>query len=105
MCNKINLPKIFKFKINRVRDELEEELRVQLKRQLAAHQDHLQEQLQVRTHELNRRHQLTLEDTILLEASRYQSELSDSLNRLQTIEAILKGYIYIKLPFFISLEV
>lgn len=87
--------KIFEVKnilqISTVRDDLEEELRQQLKRQLAAHTDHLQEQLHCQARELDRKHQVTLEEQILVERSKLQNTLASSLNRLQDVENILSG--------------
>ena len=79
---------------------MEEELRHHLKRQLAAHNDHLQEQLQLLAKELERKNQVVLEESLLSERLHYQSQLSDSINRLQTIESILKS-IYLFIIIFI----
>jgi hypothetical protein len=77
--------------ILKLKDHFEEDSRLQLKRQLSAFNDHLQEQLSTLSHELKRKYQNSLEEKILLEKSRFQSELSDSFYKLNSIEAILKG--------------
>lgn len=77
--------------ILKLKDQFEEDSKQQLKRQLAAFNDHLQDQLSTLRHELKRKYENSLEEKILLEKSRFQSELSDSFYRLNSIEAILKG--------------
>lgn len=73
-----------------MKDDLEGELRQQLKRQLAAHNDHLKDQLEVQHRELERLYQLTMEDKVLEERNRFKSDICASMSKLQVIEGILQ---------------
>ncbi|KAI1278079.1 MICOS complex subunit MIC60 [Halotydeus destructor] len=72
------------------RDDSKDELREQLKLQLSAYTDYLKEQLQLQRQELSREHQVNLEERLLHEKMRYQAELASSIARLQEIERVLQ---------------
>ncbi|XP_076308223.1 MICOS complex subunit Mic60-like isoform X1 [Tachypleus tridentatus] len=78
--------------INDLKEELELELRQQLRRQAAAHNDHLQEVLFAQQKEMDRKHELNLKDKLLQEKTRQLSELADAITKLKSIEVTLKAH-------------
>lgn len=73
-----------------------DDLREQLKLQLAAYSDYLKEQLQLQRQELGREHDVILEERLLQEKIRYQTELASSIARLSEIERVLAGKLSMK---------
>ncbi|XP_013792945.1 MICOS complex subunit MIC60-like, partial [Limulus polyphemus] len=77
--------------INDLKEELEHELRQQLRRQAAAHNDHLQEVLLAQQKEMSRKHELNVKDKLLQEKTRQLSELADAITKLKSIEVTVKA--------------
>ncbi|XP_013785078.1 MICOS complex subunit MIC60-like [Limulus polyphemus] len=77
--------------VNNLKEEFEHELRQQLRRQAAAHSDHLQEVLLSQQKELSRKHDEELKDKLLQEKTRQLSEMAESMSKLKGIENTLKA--------------
>ncbi|RWS30713.1 MICOS complex subunit MIC60-like protein [Leptotrombidium deliense] len=78
-------------KVNGLKEDLEVEIRTQLKRQVAAHLDHLREQLEVQRFDLERQFTMVMEEKLLDEKSHYASQLIENMVRLREIETVLKN--------------
>ncbi|XP_035210173.1 MICOS complex subunit Mic60-like isoform X2 [Stegodyphus dumicola] len=74
-----------------LKDNFEVELRQQLRRQAAAHADHIQEVLKVQEQELERKHCLELEEKLLHQKGVFISEVSGNMARLKGILTYLKA--------------
>lgn len=74
-----------------MKENFEIELRKQLRRQAAAHADHIQEVLKVQEQELERKFNLDIEEKLLHQKGVFISEVSGNMARLKGILAYLKG--------------
>lgn len=85
-------------KLSELRREYEDEMRVQLRRQAAAHSDHLSDVLRVQ----DKQHAVHMEqremDVRQEERSRYQDKLNGAMNKLRGVEAAIEG----KFTFYLS---
>lgn len=77
--------------VDNLKEEFEHELRQQLRRQAAAHSDHLQEVLLTQQKELSRKHDEELKEKVLQERTRQLSEMAESMRKLKGIEDTLKA--------------
>ncbi|KAF8785751.1 MICOS complex subunit MIC60-like isoform X2 [Argiope bruennichi] len=78
-------------RVAHLKEEFENELRQQLRRQAAAHADHIQEVLKVQEQELERKFSLDLEEKLLHQKGVFISEMSGNMSRLKGILAFLKA--------------
>ncbi|CAG2102599.1 unnamed protein product [Medioppia subpectinata] len=78
-------------KINKLEEKFELELKTQLKRQLTAFNEHLDEQMSQLRHQLKRNYDNKVEENVLEERNRLQSELSNGFYRLKFLEELLKA--------------
>jgi len=76
-------------KMAAIREEMENEVRSQLRRQAAAHADHIKDVVEVEKSELKRRHDHELEENISMERSAHQKELSSLAGRVDGIKAVV----------------
>jgi mitofilin len=77
-------------KLTAVRDEMEKENRTQLRRQAAAHVDHISDVLEVQSKELTRIHERSLDETINNEKASHKRELAIIRGTLQGYENALE---------------
>ncbi|XP_072027149.1 MICOS complex subunit Mic60-like [Amphiura filiformis] len=83
-------------KMKDIRREYEEEMRVQLRRQAAAHSDHLQEVLRIQTKEFEEeilKHEAQVREE---EVDRYREKMVESLGKLRGIEAAIEGHAHLE---------
>ncbi|XP_066278163.1 MICOS complex subunit MIC60-like isoform X4 [Branchiostoma lanceolatum] len=78
-------------RIAQARDQYETEMRTQLRRQAAAHSEHLQDVLRVQEQELGSKHQTEMHDALMDERDRYQVKLNEAMARLRGVEAAIEG--------------
>ncbi|CAL1269703.1 unnamed protein product [Larinioides sclopetarius] len=78
-------------RVAHLKEDFENELRQQLRRQAAAHADHIQEVLKVQEQELERKFSLDLEEKLLHQKGVFISEMSGNMSRLKGILAFLKA--------------
>merc|ERR1719322_611837 len=76
-------------KMAAIREEMENEVRSQLRRQAAAHADHIKDVVEVEKSELKRKHDHELEENISMERSAHQKELSSLAGRVDGIKAVV----------------
>lgn len=81
----------FQQKVAEMRDELEHELRMQLRRQAAAHSDHMRDVLQAQHQELDTKYKLDLEEKVNDARHVFEADLARSYARLRGIEEGLKA--------------
>lgn len=81
----------FQRRLSMLQEEFEAEMRLQLRRQAAAHSDHLKEALEVQREELNHRFKQDTESKLLHQKGVFISKLSESMARLASIEGYLKA--------------
>lgn len=72
-------------------EDFEKELRQQLRRQAAAHSDHLQEALNIREEELARQSLMQCQEALLKQQGKHQEEVGESMSRLKGIQHYLQG--------------
>ncbi|GIY91697.1 MICOS complex subunit Mic60 [Caerostris extrusa] len=87
----IDLESAISDRVAHLKEEFENELRQQLRRQAAAHADHIQEVLKVQEQELERKFSLDLEEKLLHQKGVFISEMSGNMSRLKGILAFLKA--------------
>lgn len=73
------------------KEAFEQELQQQLRRQVAAHTEHLKEALEDQRHDLDRAFGQAIERKIIEERSRHNAALAASVAKLQGMEGYLKG--------------
>ncbi|XP_078668593.1 MICOS complex subunit MIC60-like isoform X9 [Branchiostoma floridae x Branchiostoma belcheri] len=78
-------------RIAQAREQYETEMRTQLRRQAAAHSEHLQDVLRVQEQELGSKHQAEMHDALMDERDRYQVKLNEAMARLRGVEAAIEG--------------
>uniref|UniRef100_A0A131XKD7 MICOS complex subunit MIC60 n=1 Tax=Hyalomma excavatum TaxID=257692 RepID=A0A131XKD7_9ACAR len=78
-------------KLMKQQEAFEHELQQQLRRQVAAHMEHLKEALEEQKQELNRTFGLELEKKIIEERAQHNAALSSSVAKLQGMEEYLKA--------------
>lgn len=76
-------------KLGALRDEMEKEMRTQLRRQAAAHADHINDVLEVQSKELERLHERALEAVAANERAGYKRELSRIKGTLDGLDKAL----------------
>merc|ERR1712018_664872 len=76
-------------KMAAIREEMENEVRSQLRRQAAAHADHIKDVAEVEKSELKRKHDHELEENISMERSAHQKELSSLAGRVDGIKVVV----------------
>lgn len=81
----------FQRRLSMLQEEFETEMRLQLRRQAAAHSDHLKEALEVQREELNHKFRQDTESKLLHQKGVFISKLSESMARLASIEGYLKA--------------
>lgn len=84
-----NQKKIFKIKA-----ESETEMRLQMKRQAAAHSDHLRESVELKAAELKRLYSRELDEKISSEQAAYKLQLATMLGKLKGMNDALKGNVF-----------
>jgi len=72
-----------------IREEMENEVRSQLRRQAAAHADHVKDVIEVEKSELQRKHDHELEENISRERSAHHKELSSLAGRVDGINVVI----------------
>merc|ERR1719394_1457148 len=72
-----------------IREEMENEVRSQLRRQAAAHADHVKDVIEVEKSELQRKHDHELEERISGERSAHHKELSSLAGRVDGIKVVV----------------
>ncbi|XP_054167180.1 MICOS complex subunit MIC60-like [Oppia nitens] len=77
-------------KLAKLEEKFEIELNTQLKRQLAAYNDYLQDQLTILRQQLKRDNESKTEEKLLELRAQFQSELQNSFYRLRILEGLLK---------------
>lgn len=78
-------------KVSLVREELEQEMRVQLKRQSEAHADHIQDSMNVQKQELTRQHSRDLDEATEKAAIKHREELGGIIGHLQGLQIALES--------------
>ena len=63
-------------KLTAMREEMEKELKTQMKRQIAAHSDHIKDVLEVQGKELNRIHERALDESLSNQTASHKQELA-----------------------------
>merc|ERR1712226_21315 len=76
-------------KMAAIREEMENEVRSQLRRQAAAHADHVKDVIDVEKSELQRKYDHELEETISRERSAHQKEISSLAGRVDGINVVV----------------
>ena len=82
---------MFILQLTKLEEKFESELKTQLKRQLSAFNEHLDEQMSTLRHKLKRNYDNSVEEKLLEERNNFQSELSNSFYRLKFLEELIKG--------------
>ncbi len=77
-------------KLTAVRDEMEKEMRTQLKRQAAAHADHINDVLEVQSNELSRRFERKLDEAVNAEKITHKAELARLKGTLGSLDKTLE---------------
>lgn len=88
---KIGRLSIFFLQVSQARVEFEDELRKQLRRQAAAHSEHLEDVLRAQREQLSVQAKRNVEEAILHEREIFTRQLASSVARLQAIEVALEG--------------
>ncbi|PIK35449.1 putative MICOS complex subunit MIC60 [Apostichopus japonicus] len=78
-------------KLSELRQEYEDEMRVQLRRQAAAHSDHLSDVLRVQEKQHAAQTEQREVDVRQEERSRYQEKLNSAMTKLRGVEAAIEG--------------
>jgi len=73
-------------KLTDMREEMEKELRTQMKRQISAHADHISDVLEVQAKELNRIHERALDESLSNEQASHKQELAKTKGWLDALE-------------------
>jgi len=73
-------------KLTDMREEMEKELRTQMKRQISAHADHIKDVLEVQEKELNRIHERALDESLSNEHASHKQELAKIKGWLDALE-------------------
>merc|ERR1712018_796416 len=76
-------------KMAAIREEMENEGSLQLRRQIAAHADHVKDVVDLEKSELKRKHDHELEENISMERSAHQKELSSLAGRVDGIKVVV----------------
>jgi mitofilin len=63
-------------KLTALRDDMEKEMRTQLRRQAGAHADHINDVLEIQSKELQRVHQRSLDESLSVEATNHKRDLA-----------------------------
>ena len=79
----------FKQQVSTLNEEFEDELRSQLKRQAAAHSDHLSEVLSVQEKELESKWLLRLQEEVQTERDQYHREVADMRGQVEGLNTAL----------------
>lgn len=77
-------------KLTALREEMEKEMRTQLRRQAAAHADHINDVLDVQAKELNRLHERSLDENLNNERSSHKRELANIKGSLEGLNKTLE---------------
>lgn len=83
--------KRFSFQIVKIKAEAEKSLRDQLKKQIEAHTDHLQDSLEQKEIEMRRVFNRELDEKIANERASYNTQLASMLGKLKGMDSALKG--------------
>lgn len=89
-----------KKKLFAIRAEAEKDLRLHMKRQAAAHADHLKDVLQQKEAELKRLFDREMNEKLYSEQAAYKEQLAGMLGKLKGMDAALKGRFIRKCVFF-----
>ena len=73
-------------KLTAMREEMEKELKTQMKRQIAAHSDHIKDVLEVQGKELNRIHERALDESLSNQNASHKQELAKIKGWLDALE-------------------
>merc|ERR1711971_1191633 len=73
-------------KLTDMREEMEKELRTQMKRQISAHADHIKDVLEVQEKELNRIHERALDESLSNEHASHKQDLAQIKGWLDALE-------------------
>ena len=76
-------------KLSALRDEMEKEMRTQLRRQAAAHVDHINDVLEVQSNELKRLHERNVNEVVANEQAGYKREMAVIKGTLDGLEKAL----------------
>ena len=83
-------------KLSSLRDEMEKEMRTQLRRQAAAHVDHINDVLEVQSKELKRLHERSLNEKISNEQSSFKREMALIKGTLDGLDKSLENKTFMK---------
>jgi len=77
-------------KLSALREEMEKEMRTQLRRQAAAHADHINDVLEVQAKELNRLHERSLDESLTNERTTHKRELANIKGSLEGLNKAME---------------
>lgn len=87
----IRIDNIFPFQITASQQDGENELRIQLKRQLYVFQEYFKEQFILYKTELKRKLETDLKNKVLQEKAKIADDYEESFKKLKQMEALLQG--------------
>lgn len=79
------------FQIFKIKAEIEKNLRDQLKKQIEAHTDHLNDALAQKEAEMKRKFARELDEKVANERASYNTQLAAMLGKLKGMDSALKG--------------
>jgi len=77
-------------RLTSIREEMEGEMRAQLRRQAAAHHDHIKDSLDVQQTEINRKFQRKLDEALSEERSKYKTELAKLAGSVEGLKVAVR---------------